>query len=374
MSAPQPNPPNQPSGHLPSAMPVPTTPLGMVQTAFSLLSAPAGSQSAPSPHGVAASSQEIAPDAYVPTSAPAHAPTPSPPVHATQIAADIAFPALAASISSHGGRPPTPPRGPRVIRTSSALPELAYYQPPARPLPLPGSAGLRRSTGTAHDEDLESFEQPRDVEDQYDYFFKWFKTKKVSVIKPKPYPRDTVGARLQPTVDEAKKECEKAEWTAQFTTWALHIATGLQVLIGALTTALGAALSGKHTSVAISTLGGASTLVASYLARSRSTNEPETSRNRAAALKHFLREIRAYQLDYGTKKGTEFDNDIRDFRQGLERMLYEQSASAAMKPEEAGQSSGEKGAGAMKSKPGFTGAGTFTSSPPKAKLDYRDSA
>ena len=34
--------------------------------------------------------------------------------------------------------------------------------------------------------------------------------------------------------------------TALITTWALHIATTLQVLIGALTTALGAALSGKN--------------------------------------------------------------------------------------------------------------------------------
>ena len=37
-----------------------------------------------------------------------------------------------------------------------------------------------------------------------------------------------------------------AHLTALITTWALHIATILQVLIGALTTALGAALSGKN--------------------------------------------------------------------------------------------------------------------------------
>ena len=85
------------------------------------------------------------------------------------------------------------------------------------------------------------------------------------------YKDKSVGLRLQPTVDDAEYECEKAEWTgenerrtstceyfwltsslccvrftATWTTYLLHIATALQRLIGALTTALGAALSGKH--------------------------------------------------------------------------------------------------------------------------------
>ena len=42
-----------------------------------------------------------------------------------------------------------------------------------------------------------------------------------------------------------------AHLTALITTWALHIATGLQVIIGALTTALGAALSGKNVRVSM---------------------------------------------------------------------------------------------------------------------------
>jgi len=126
-------------------------------------------------------------------------------------------------------------------------------------------------------------------------------------------------------VDKAKK---RASWTG----WAVTIAIGLQVFFGALTTALGAALSGKRSSVAISILGGASTLVASFLARARGSNEPEVSLLRAKALKHFVREINGFIMDHGHEIGPKWDDRVNGFRLGLENMLGNRSGSVMIKP------------------------------------------
>ncbi|KAI0030032.1 hypothetical protein K488DRAFT_16408, partial [Vararia minispora EC-137] len=72
-------------------------------------------------------------------------------------------------------------------------------------------------------------------------------------------------------------------------------------------------------------LGGASTLAASYLAKARSSGEPETSAARAKVLEHFLREVRAYVLDHGHENGDglvgEHGRAVRAFRAELELLL-----------------------------------------------------
>ena len=158
MSTPQPNASTPPTVSAPPVIPLPTTPLGAVQTMMSLLSPPVASQGAPSPHPAPASHPEISPDAPVPTSVPpasATAPTP-----ATYIAANPTFPAPA-SVSSHGGRAPTPPR--ETARTTRysypTLPEPSH-PPPARPIPLPGVNCFRRMT--PHYTDSETIRQTRD--------------------------------------------------------------------------------------------------------------------------------------------------------------------------------------------------------------------
>ena len=123
------------------------------------------------------------------------------------------------------------------------------------------------------------------------------------------------------------------------TGWAQNIALGLQIFIGALTTALGAALTGKkvcvinlpcpivspniryQTSISVSVLGGAATLVASFLARTKSSNEPQTSQFRAQALDHFRREMEAFTLDHGHETNDKWDDRIHSFRLGLEKIL-----------------------------------------------------
>ncbi|KAH0835621.1 hypothetical protein J3R83DRAFT_9369 [Lanmaoa asiatica] len=113
--------------------------------------------------------------------------------------------------------------------------------------------------------------------------------------------RRTVGERLQPTIDNAVIERDKYAQKALWTGYALNIAIGLQVLLGALTTGLAAAVtSGRQASL----IRGLATLVASYLARARGSGEPELSVTRVKDLEHFLRECRAFQLDHAHEYST----------------------------------------------------------------------
>ena len=217
MSTPQPNAPTTSAGPAPPVVPGPTTPLGAVQTMISLLSPPTASQGAPSSHLTTASPVEISPPM------PAFAlPAPPPPVPAsvfvpaTQVPADITLPA-AASVSSHGERA-SPPRGTaRVTRSYSALPELGL--PPPRPIPVPGGDGFRRPT--AHYEYSETVGQTRDEKKSSvrssitTYVPSWPADPPAAAGASSldQFPQGTVGARLDPTVAEAEKECDKAAKT-----------------------------------------------------------------------------------------------------------------------------------------------------------------
>jgi hypothetical protein len=86
---------------------------------------------------------------------------------------------------------------------------------------------------------------------------------------------------------------------ARMTEMALTAAIGAQVVLGALTTGLAAATHGRTSSIIVSVFGGASTCVATYLARVRGSGEPEISKQRERDLNHFLREVDAVILDKG---------------------------------------------------------------------------
>ena len=64
-----------------------------------------------------------------------------------------------------------------------------------------------------------------------------------------------------------------------------------------------------------------STLVASYLARVRGSNEPELSRSRVKDLAQFIRECQAFQMDHGLSTGHEHDADLDRFRGQFEELL-----------------------------------------------------
>ncbi|KAF9242834.1 hypothetical protein BU15DRAFT_60128 [Melanogaster broomeanus] len=129
--------------------------------------------------------------------------------------------------------------------------------------------------------------------------------------------RTTVGERLKPTIEHATEEKMKYAKKALWTGYALNIAIGLQVLLGALTTGLASALTGKQAR-------GAATMVASYLARARGSNEPELSITRVKDLEQFLREAEAFRLDHAHEYATPndgLDQRVAGFRRRFEELL-----------------------------------------------------
>ena len=69
------------------------------------------------------------------------------------------------------------------------------------------------------------------------------------------------------------------------------------------------------------TKGGLSTVVASYLARARGSNEPELSITRVKDLEQFLRECKAFSMDHGHTLGNECDAQLDGLRQRFEELL-----------------------------------------------------
>ncbi|KAJ7207912.1 hypothetical protein GGX14DRAFT_634393 [Mycena pura] len=131
----------------------------------------------------------------------------------------------------------------------------------------------------------------------------------------------TLQERIQPTINAARKERVTYGVKARTTGIALNAAIGCQVLLGALTTGLSVAISGKHASVATATLGGLSTIVASYLARQRGSKEPELSTMRCKDLDQFLRECDIFVLDYGHLSTNEHDAKLDRLRNRFEELL-----------------------------------------------------
>ncbi|KAG1823358.1 uncharacterized protein BJ212DRAFT_1476249 [Suillus subaureus] len=147
-------------------------------------------------------------------------------------------------------------------------------------------------------------------------------------IEEKP---GTIATRLQPTIDNAMRE----RATARVTGYALNIAAVLQILSGALTTGLAASLSGRQVSIAITILGGLSTIVASYLTRARGLNEPEISNTRVKDLDQFLRKCHIFKTDHGHKYGTTEDklnDELEHLRGQLEEILRNADGERKLSP------------------------------------------
>ncbi|KAL5483156.1 hypothetical protein ACEPAI_8385 [Sanghuangporus weigelae] len=148
----------------------------------------------------------------------------------------------------------------------------------------------------------------------------------------------TVQERLQPTINHAMEEEVKYARKARISGYALNIAIGLQVFLSALITALSAVTTGRRTQIMTSVLGGMGTIVASYLARARGSNEPELSIARTKDLQRFIRTCDAFVQDHGLETGfedsegkqggtrdlqraKELDDRIRELRVELEHLL-----------------------------------------------------
>jgi hypothetical protein len=147
-----------------------------------------------------------------------------------------------------------------------------------------------------------------------------------------PAGQASVSDRLQPTIDVAVLERAKYDLKAKYSGYALNAAIGLQVALGALTTGLSAVTSGRQTSITVSVLGGLTTIIASYLARARGSNEPELSITRCKDIDQFLREARAFQLDRGHILTSEYDADIQGYRKRFEELLGNANGERRLSP------------------------------------------
>ena len=97
--------------------------------------------------------------------------------------------------------------------------------------------------------------------------------------------------------------------------------------------------------------------MASYLARTKGSNEPHASRLRAQTLEYFLRDINAFVLDHGHESGGKWDEQINGFRVGLENILGNQPANFMIHPEAAAHHAQEKGVRGMDPTARFSGNG-----------------
>ncbi|KAE9400381.1 hypothetical protein BT96DRAFT_938725 [Gymnopus androsaceus JB14] len=88
---------------------------------------------------------------------------------------------------------------------------------------------------------------------------------------------------------------------------ALNVAIGLQVFLGALTTAISAATSGRQLHRIRRELEG--------------SNEPELSIIRVKDLDQFIRECQAFNMDFGHLDGHEHDGRLDSFRSRFEELL-----------------------------------------------------
>ena len=71
----------------------------------------------------------------------------------------------------------------------------------------------------------------------------------------------------------------------------------------------------------LSCKGALATLVASYLARARGSNEPELSIARTKDLEQFIRQCEILQMDHGHEMGDKFDKELAQLRARFEELL-----------------------------------------------------
>ncbi|KAH9056318.1 hypothetical protein EDB87DRAFT_1261407 [Lactarius vividus] len=260
-----------------------------------------------------------------PTTVEPHMSDPAPALHAVPVRphseSERPLPAVPANVNVTLSHPAQASLRQRVASdpgNGSAHRSVRHSEPPpALRLDLPGSGVFRQRPAT-HPGDYGSHE--------------WAPARVMSPSQSAIYPLGSVGARLNPTLEEALKVRNSASLQAKWSMYSINIPIALQVLLGALTTALGASLHGNSIRISIAVLGSLSTLVASYLARTRGSSEPESSLLREQALNHFIRNLRAFILDKGLSTDESHNQSVENFRREFERLLNASDPNAKRPP------------------------------------------
>jgi len=131
----------------------------------------------------------------------------------------------------------------------------------------------------------------------------------------------SVEERIRPTIEHAKVEREKFSRKAFISGNLLNAAIAVQILLSALTTGLPTVIELEKIRTMTAVLGGLSTLVSSYLAKVRGSNEPELSIRRTRDLDAFIREAEIFVLDKGHVLGQEEDEAVSGLRSKFEELL-----------------------------------------------------
>jgi len=146
-----------------------------------------------------------------------------------------------------------------------------------------------------------------------------------------PSVSQSVADRIQSTFEAATEAREKYARQAKWNGLALNFAIALQIILGALITALSSAIKPSKVGVTTSVLGGLSTLTASFLARMRGSGEPELSVSRTRDLEQFLRVLDAFKTDRGHIRDGQEDAKIEELRNRFEEILGLTNANGEQK-------------------------------------------
>ncbi|KAK0502331.1 hypothetical protein EDD18DRAFT_1065282, partial [Armillaria luteobubalina] len=137
-----------------------------------------------------------------------------------------------------------------------------------------------------------------------------------------------VEERMLPTIIAAEAERKKYTERAMTKGYTMNIAIGIQLLVGALTTAISALVTGRKSHLRIPQnlissyfLGGISTLTAAFLTRARGSNEPERSLLVAKDLEQFIRECKAFLVDFGSSTEDVHKREVQRLRSRFEAIL-----------------------------------------------------
>lgn len=126
---------------------------------------------------------------------------------------------------------------------------------------------------------------------------------------------------MLPTIIAAEAERKKYTERAMTKGYTMNIAIGIQLLVGALTTAISALVTGRKISIVLPVLGGISTLTAAFLTRARGSNEPERSLLVAKDLEQFIRECKAFLVDFGSSTEDVHKREVQRLRSRFEAIL-----------------------------------------------------
>ncbi|KAK0234609.1 hypothetical protein EDD85DRAFT_88605 [Armillaria nabsnona] len=131
----------------------------------------------------------------------------------------------------------------------------------------------------------------------------------------------TVEERILPTIIAAEVERKKYSERAMMKGYTMNITIGIQLLVGALTTAISALVTGREITIVLPILGGISTLTAAFLTRARGSNEPERSLMVARDLEQFIRECKAFLVDFGSSTEDVHKREVQRLRNRFEEIL-----------------------------------------------------